>query len=311
MVASSQKDLSLVLLLSILGLAFLWIPTGDYPLFLFSYLLLVFLPGYTLINSIQPHKDQMSTAIRAAFGILLSLLFLIFIPLSLKFTSLDAYITYLPSILLILSILFGFLTYLRQRPSEIKKEGQLTLDEAIQRTSHMHDLAVKDAKETKKNKLLKRFFRREKSPEKTKNDLKKVDDTPLKEEPPVKKEVPRKAPEELKEISDSKKPPEVSKELPVAQKKTEHNDVKPLKDGIITRKDQSQTTLKKEQHWKDESHPLWRDDLPHDNSSSSSWDLFLVLILTGLSMGFLYLNPINNPAYTFLISYLSVSLLLG
>ncbi|MDP3066963.1 MAG: hypothetical protein Q8N08_09530, partial [Methanobacteriaceae archaeon] len=251
-------------------------------------------------------------ALRAGLGILVSLLFLITIPLILKYSNLDSYSQYLPTFLLILSMLFGFLTYLRQQLRVIKKDGQLTLDEAIQRANQMHELAVQDAE--KNHEKGKRFLKKEKDkpPEKAKDGIKEEYDTPLKEEPPTlleKEPLVGETPEKESKITDS----EVAKPEPgVAQKKTDPDDVKPLKEGIITRKDKSQTTLKEESKpSRDESQPLWRDEIPPDKGGIRSWDLLLVLLLTGLSVGFLVLDPLQNPVYTSLIFYLSVLFLLG
>ena len=54
----SRMELVTVAVLSLLGLIFLWrIPIiNDLPLFLISYLLAIFLPGYTFLTFIKPER---------------------------------------------------------------------------------------------------------------------------------------------------------------------------------------------------------------------------------------------------------------
>jgi hypothetical protein len=122
---SPEKELLVVVILGFLGLIFLWlllpVPVSLFnylPLFLISYLLAIFLPGYTFLSFIKP---DMSFRVRLEMGILLSLVLLFVISFLFIFLEIPSAFTYAVSVLMILSIIMAFSTYLGEK---MGKKGQ-------------------------------------------------------------------------------------------------------------------------------------------------------------------------------------------
>lgn len=124
---SSEMDLLTVASLSLIGLLFLWlfIPVPVWlfnylPLFLISYLLVIILPGYAFLTFIKP---GLGLKLRLGWGVILSLLLLfgitfLFIDLQIVDAS-----TYAASVLLILTVILSFMTYLGEKMAD-KKEPE-------------------------------------------------------------------------------------------------------------------------------------------------------------------------------------------
>jgi len=136
----SLKGLLVVLALGVVGLAFLWVPLpGGIPLFLLSYLLLFVLPGFVLISYFDP---EMSMVSRLVYGFVISLALLFGMFFVVALLELYSLVDYLPSFLLVLSILVALASYLGSgfRDKADIDQGQLTLFEAIERAQRVRDL---------------------------------------------------------------------------------------------------------------------------------------------------------------------------
>ncbi len=268
---TSQKDILVVLVLGLVGLAFLWVPLlAGIPLFLLSYLLLLLLPGFSLISYLKP---EMSIISRLVYGFVLSLALLISIFFIVVLFELYSLMDYLPSFLLILSILVALANYLRTRSEnkKIKDQGQITLFEAIERAERVRELVNHEA------------------------ELESQKPEPFSGEPAISGIYKAQSQEEFPE-----EPPVRVPETPMEVRE----DVKPLRDELL------QNGFDEEEPQPEVSHPMWRDGLPH-KSGFIYWDLLIVLILTAGSLAFLILNPVNNQSYSSIISYLALLFLLS
>jgi len=113
---SSQRDLLLVIIisLSVLTISWLQIIKGNFLTFI-EYLAILLLPGYAIITAIWPNEERINWSLRAGVGFVLGLFFVLFLPMileSLKMGSLNENLT---NILLILAILLSIVAMARRR----------------------------------------------------------------------------------------------------------------------------------------------------------------------------------------------------
>jgi uncharacterized membrane protein len=173
-----QVDLLLVMVLSLVCLAIIWLSSLQvYPFMLIPYLLVLILPGYALITVIKPHYGLVA---RLVIGFLLGLLLFFILVVNAYIKLVSAY-GLLISILFLLAILFSMVAILRRR----RTEGQLTLDESIKRVKEIKNKTEEEPPEGEKEydeeKPLHHFPGAPISP---KNDVKTIPDK--KKTPPVK-----------------------------------------------------------------------------------------------------------------------------
>ncbi len=268
----------MVLVLGLPGLVFLWAPLpGGIPLFLLSYLLILVLPGFALISYLKP---DMSLPTRLIYGFIISLALLVGVSIITVLLGLYGILDYLPSLLLVFSMLLASASYLLRRPAPERDEGQLTLFESAERAQRIQSMVKKE-------------------------DVSQVEEESEKREPAV-SEVYRKIdyrpPKELEEQSqEPEKPPE---EKPKGEApKLIPEDVKPLRDEHIRN---GYEEIKPEP---EVSHPMWREQ-PLEGGFRY-WDLFTVILLTALTLAFLNLDLFVNPQYTIISTSLSLLFLLG
>lgn len=114
-----EKELLVLVILGLVGLIFLWllipVPVAMFnhpPLFLISYLLAIFLPGYTLLSFVKP---EMSIRSRLEVGVPLSLGFMFLVTFLFIFLGIPLALTYAVSVLMILSLVMAFSTYLAEK----------------------------------------------------------------------------------------------------------------------------------------------------------------------------------------------------
>jgi uncharacterized membrane protein len=246
----SHKDLLVVFILDIMGLASIWVPIpGEYPFYLFSYILIIILPGYPLIRLLKSELDLRS---RLEIGFLFSMALIMGILFVLASFGLYYYYNYLPTILLVFSILLSFVTYLHDIILKKNKKGQITLEEAFERILQMQT-------KTEKTKTIK-------APH-SENTFKETDNESI------------------------------------SKTATIQGDVKPLQNEFI--QNGHEEDVKPADRI---SHPLWREQSKHEEGFRY-WDLFVVTLLTALTLVFLNLNLFIKPEYTSLIAYLSMLLL--
>ena len=110
----SEMELVTVAVLSLVGLIFLWrIPiVNDLPLFLISYLLAIFLPGYTFLTFIKPDLPFIT---RLGVGVVVSAVLLMVTTLLYICLQIPQAFTYVVFFLMVLSIILAFSSYLAGR----------------------------------------------------------------------------------------------------------------------------------------------------------------------------------------------------
>jgi len=116
---SPEMELLVVVVMGLWGLIFLWLiipqPVAMFnylPLFLFSYVLAMILPGYTFLRFTKPGMDFRT---HLEMGLLLSLVFLLVVTSLFIFLEIPLAISYAVSVLMILSLVMAILTYLGAR----------------------------------------------------------------------------------------------------------------------------------------------------------------------------------------------------
>lgn len=254
----------MVLVLGLVGLAFLWAPIpAGIPLFLLSYLLLLVLPGFALISYLKPGMRLPS---RWIYGFLLSLALMVGIFSIIVLLELEGVLDYLPSFLLIFSMLVASAHYLRSRSVPEKDKGQLTLFESIERAQRVRSIVTEE------------------------NDVSEEAPEPVTDEPAI--------------SSFYKAEPAPEAELAPEAPKEIREDVKPLRDEHL------QNGFEDKKPKPEVSHPLWRQDVPAEEGFCC-WDLFVVILLTALTLAFLNMDLFINPLYTSLLAYLSMLFLFG
>ena len=278
----SQKDLWLVLALSLVGLALIWLsPVQSYPFTLIPNLLLLFLPGYALVTAIKPHG---SLETRIVIGFLLGLLLLIFLPITFTYLNLTFLNELIPTILFVLAILFS-LVAIRRRRAVKDLEGQLTLDESIRR--------IQEIKKESEEIIL--------------SEMEEYTPMPAEMEEPSQKNTMS-----LMRLYDTGERPEADKPL---EEKIKIK--KPIRDDILRRKEEGKSgerTMplpiehpnKKDDlltsFQKEMGKPVWLDHID-DDKSFRHWDLLLALLLSGLAVSFFYYDPLKTPLLTTITSY--------
>jgi uncharacterized membrane protein len=280
---SSPNDLWLVIALSLVGLALIWLsPLQSYPLTLLLYLLLLFLPGYALITAIKPLESLVA---RIVIGFLLGLLFFLLASSYLNLTYLNGLFT---TLLFILAILFSFIAILR-RGTRKDKERQLTLDESIRRIKEIKQKSAKEA------------IQSEEVDEYTPMPA-EVDEPSLENRMSVMRlyDTGEKAEAEktsqLEDFLDRK--PIREEILRVKQEKKSGERTIPLPIEHSVKKEDLLSAFQKEM-----GRPVWLDHMEDDQSGFRNWDLLLALLLSGLGVVFIYYNPLGNLLLTTIVSY--------
>lgn len=315
---SSQKDLLLVITISgaVLILKWLGLLKGSGLSTLIT-IFALFLPGYAIITAIWPDDESMGWTLRAGVGFVLGLVFVLFLPLifnSLKWGYLDKY---LYSILFILAILFSILAMVRRSEYEYKEEvppeeGQLTLEESIERAALLRQQADADEYED--------YYYEEEYPEEgynaeelaeeeydedelTENDHFTEEDYPLdgtgKE--PEHQELEKGKPLKFEKVEDFQK----KAEYPLEDKAdtSEESRVAPLKvdESIKTSNLDYEAEMDK---------PVWAEEPPEKKSGFKNWDMAMILFLTGISLLFLYFNPLKTTS-TSIIFFILLLFIMG
>ena len=282
METSSNNDLWLVIFLSLIGLALIWLsPLLSYPFTLIPILLLFFLPGYALVSAIKPYGGLKT---RIVIGFLLGLFFLIYLPITFTYLNLNFLAGLITNIYFLLAIFFSFLAIQRRRTSKLKDlEGQLTLDESIRRMKKIKKQAEKEATHSEEME----------------------DYTPM--------------PAELEEPS-QKNSMSVMRLFDTGEidKKSQKEDKKPIQDSILRHKQEEKSgektiplpiehPTKKEDllsaFQSEMGRPVWLDHINDDKSGFRHWDLLLALLLSGLAVSFSYYDPLRTPLLTIIASY--------
>jgi uncharacterized membrane protein len=290
-----QKDLWLVLVLSLVGLALIWLPTlQSYPSSLSTYIpiviyvLLIFLPGYALITAIYPRDDRIGSAVRIVLGFILGLLFLLLIPIAFNYIKLGYLKSLIPTLLFLLAIFFSILAILRRRTSTTKDlEGQITLDESIRRIKEIKKKAEEEAILSEEmEEYTPMPAELEEPSQKNKMSVMRLFDTG---------EIDRKSPTEEK-VKDNKPLRDEILRLKKEEKSGEKTIPLPIEHPV-----KKEDLLSAFQTGK--SRPVWLDHIDDDKSGFRNWDLLLALLLSGLIVSFYYYDPLRTLLRTIIASY--------
>lgn len=386
---SSQIDLILVIILSIVVLLLSWLQLFQGYLFTFiSIILILFLPGYSIITLIWPTDEKMSWGMRTGLGFVLGLFFLLFLPMILNSQNLGSVTNNLNNILFILATILALLAMIR-RPSmdegeELKdRETQLTLEEAIERAALMRqqpteehedeyllehlDTSYDDQEETHEDEEI--YPEDEETEDKREEEVYpedeeeyiypdhneedspveqgyKVEETPSEEgyeddeEPPEEQDDAYQEgahPEEDEYIYPEKDfYPEIDEESPEPTPDKDEFDEeyeswrenlkkqKPLQYERIQRKYEEapaehyplrvdepiKTDSTPSDYEQEMDKPVWMEEPPEKKPGFKYWDLLLILFLSGISLLFLYFNPLKTTS-TSIIFFILLLFILG
>lgn len=327
---SQEKDLLLVISISLAVLIISWLQLikGD-TLTILQYIAILLIPGYALITAIWPTDERFSWTMRIGIGFVLGLFFVLFLPLILKSLKLGYIAGNLTYLLLIAAIIFASVAMARRLKLESEKhpegDDQLTLEESIHRVHEME-------KQAEKAEFIEQ---QEPQQEEWEGDSEKEDseDTEDFEEEPqpdfeyLKKEHVEDGGEEESVIEESvvKEPilEEVAAEEPVEEpdKYDYLNEEKPIQYARMHRTEFEDEHDEEEfepvktrdlpDDYEEEMYrPVWLDEEPPKKPGFKYWDLVLILFLSGVSLLFLYYNPLKTTT-TSLIFFILLLFILG
>ncbi|MFA0833861.1 MAG: DUF1616 domain-containing protein [Methanobacterium formicicum] len=345
---SSQKDLLFVIILSIAVLLMSWLKLiKGYPLSLLPTILVLFLPGYALITAIWPSDEKMGWTLRLGMGFVLGLVFILFLPLifnSLKWTALTGSLN---QILLILAIIFSLIAMARRNePTDelepLRKDPQLTLEESIERATLMRQKAEAEPNEYEdyyegEGEYYEDGYYEEETPESEDNheqyyseydeglavethgepeeehedefgeapDIEPQKYQDLKEEKPLQYErIKDKYPMDEDEYhSDDEYNPDYHESSQNEEDHPEQTRGVPLrvKEPVKTSPTDYEAEMNK---------PVWGEEPHQKKPGFKNWDLVMILFLSGISLLFLYFNPLKTTT-TSVIFFILLLFILG
>ncbi len=315
---SSQKDLLLVITISgaVLILNWLELLKGSGLSTLLT-IFALFLPGYAIITAIWPDDESMGWTLRAGVGFVLGLVFVLFLPLifnSLNWGYLDSY---LYSILFILAILFSILAMVRRSEGEyeeevLPEEGQITLEESIERAALLRQQADVEADEYED------YYYDEEYPEEGYSEEEitgeEYDEDGLAEDEHfTEKDYP--LDESGKKIEDLEKEKSLQYErVEDFQKGEEYPSddelTPPEKSRVAPFKIEEPTTISDLDYEAEMDKPVWAEEPPEKKSGFKNWDMAMILFLTGISLLFLYFNPVKTTS-TSIIFFILLLFIMG
>ena len=308
---SSQKDLLLIIILSgaVLILGWLKLIKG-YPLSLLPTILVLFLPGYALLTTIWSNDERMGWTLRVGFGFAIGLFFILFLPLLLNSLKWESITSNLNQILLILAIVFSVVAMARRngpvQEKESPQDAQLTLEESIQRAALMRQKAEAEPDEYED------YYDEDYYQEEPEGDLgdevtEEVDIEEIEEEEfqkyhDLKDEKPLQY-ERLKNRYSSDE-----EHLDDEHTSEDHED-EPIPKGVPLRVEEPVKTIP-EDYESEMDRPVWRDEPPEKKPGFRNWDLVMILFLSGVSLLFLYFNPLKTTT-TSIIFFILLLFILG
>jgi len=333
---SSQKDLLLIIILSGAVLIMSWLKLlKGYPLSFLPSILVLILPGYALITAIWPSDEKMGWTLRAGLGLVLGVFFILFLPLIFSSLKWSSFTGNLNQILLILAIVFSLVAMARRRePSgeeePTRKDGQLTLEESIQRAVLMRQKAdaepdeYEDHYETEDEEYAENEYYPEDEEDTAEEyypeeDLVETTEEPEKEEPEIDEE-----PQKYHDLKEEKplqyerlkdKYPYDEDEHPPGEDKyiLEEDEYSPDEDdhpkGVPLRVEKQVKTSTTD-YEAEMDKPVWTDETPEKKPGFRNWDLVMILFLSGISLLFLYFNPLKTTT-TSIIFFILLLFILG
>ncbi|EKQ54218.1 MAG: putative membrane protein [Methanobacterium sp. Maddingley MBC34] len=342
---SSQKDLLLIIILSGAVLLMSWLKLlKGYPLSLLPTILVLILPGYALITAIWPSDEKMRWTIRAGLGFVLGVFFILFLPLIFTSLKLSAFTGTLNQILLILTILFSLVAMTRRRGSKdkmepLRKDAQLTLEESIQRATLMRQKAeaksdeYEDHYEGDEEYIEEEYYEEDTDEEEFYHeDLgKETYEEPEKEvikeeleeeereiEPQKYQDLKKEKPLQYERIKDKyhldedELPPSEDKHVPEDHEYGHDEEDHPSPEqpkGVPLRVEQPMKTFPTD-YEAEMDKPVWTEESSPQKSSFRNWDLVMILFLSGISLLFLYFNPLKTTT-TSIVFFILLLFILG
>lgn len=331
---SSQKDLLLIIILSGAVLIMSWLKLlKGYPLSFLPSILVLILPGYALITAIWPSDEKMGWTLRVGLGVVLGVFFILFLPLIFSSLKWSSFTGNLNQILLILAIVFSLVAMVRRRePSgeeePTRKDGQLTLEESIQRAVLMRQKADAEPDEYEDHYEDEEYAEDEYYPEDEEDtaeeyypeeDLLETTEEPEKEEPEIDEE-----PQKYQDLKEEKplqyerlkdKYPYDEDEHPPGEDKyiLEEDEYSPDEDdhpkGVPLRVEKQVKTSTTD-YEAEMDKPVWTDEPLKKKPGFRNWDLVMILFLSGISLLFLYFNPLKTTT-TSIIFFILLLFILG
>jgi hypothetical protein len=305
MVSFSHKDLLLEVVLSLVGLAFIWLSILQrYPFNLLPYYLLLFLPGYALISIIQP---DYRLVIKMIIGIFLSLLLLLYLPVAFTYLSLTFLDGLLTTLLFLTAILFSLIAILSwpEIPTTNLEDYQLASDESnrlikkIKKTSEVKNILSEEIgtyfplyeqEPTLKNRMS--IMLVYDTIERTEADKSKVKEEKVIDKKTIKDEILQTKQE--MQIDEIPQPDEDEKII----EKTIRQPIHPL------------DKMDPPAFSNEIDKPPWMEGINDKKSDFRNWDLLLALLLSGLAVSFSYYLPLETPLQTTIAYYIVILFIL-
>ncbi|MEN6592811.1 MAG: DUF1616 domain-containing protein, partial [Methanobacterium sp.] len=315
-----------------------------YPLSLLPTILVLILPGYALITAIWPSDEKMRWTIRAGLGFVLGVFFILFLPLIFSSLKWSAFTGNLNQILLILTILFSLVAMVRRRvPKDemepLRKDAQLTLEESIERATLMRQKAeakpdeYEDHYEGYEEYIEDEYYKEDTAGEEFyhedlgKETYEEPEEEGIKEEieeeereiepqkyPDLKKEKPLQY-ERIKDryhLDEDEHPPSGDKHVPEDHEYAHDGEDHPSSEqpkGVPLRVEKPVKTSTTD-YEAEMDKPVWADEPSPKKFGFRNWDLVMILFLSGISLLFLYFNPLKTTA-TSIVFFILLLLILG
>jgi len=272
-----------------------------YPLSLLPTILVLFLPGYAIITSIWPSDEKMGWTLRGGLGFVLGLFFILFLPLILNNLKLTYLTDNLNQILLILTILFSLIAMSRRKEPMDKIESpqddaQLTLEESIERAALMRQKAEQEEYGDYYDEEYEGEYFEEKHPE---DEITKVPED--EEETPGSQDLKKEKPLQYERLKDRYSIDGGNhQDLP---------DKRPIPKAVPLRVEEPVKTSPVD-YEAEMDKPVWSEEPEEKKPGFKNWDLVMILFLSGVSLLFLYFNPLKTTT-TSIIFFILLLFILG
>ncbi|BDZ71696.1 DUF1616 domain-containing protein [Methanobacterium petrolearium] len=322
---SYQKDLLLVIIISLTVLTMSWLRliTSDLLTFI-QYVSILLLPGYALMTAIWPTDEKIGWSMRAGVGFVLGLFFVLFLPLIFNSFNIGYLSGNLTNIFLCMSVLLSLIAMARRTEpfeDEPPAEGvQLTLEESIQRAADMRHRVVEEHEDEYDEEYSEEEYPGEseyydedyededyededyededyEDEEVSDEPIERYDETPYDEE----------SSEDEEEIEESEEEYEDLKgEKPLQYKRMQERgylDEDPHEDerheSVPFRVEEPiKTELSPTEYEEEIDRPFWMEENVQKKPGFKNWDQLIIIFSCGISLFFLYFNPLNNTIST-------------
>jgi len=287
-----------------------------YPLSLLPTILILILPGYAIITSIWPSDEKMGWTLRGGLGFVLGLFFILFLPLILNSLKLTYLTDNLNQILLILAIVFSLVAMFRRKEpageKESPRDAQLTLEESIERAALMRQKAEAEPDEYEdyydEEYYREEYYGDEYHKEHPEDDL----GDEIREEPQSYQDLKEEKPLQYERLKDRYSPGE-KHFLDEKHSDTEYplkdHEEKPIPKGVPLRVEEPVKTTPTD-YEAEMDKPVWSEEPEEKKPGFKNWDLVMILFLSGVSLLFLYFNPLKTTT-TSIIFFILLLFILG